>query len=106
MQQGRRRPSPRGLLIATVRSALGEAARAANSLPVFAGGKSMGGRMTSLADLDQLTPLCSRLGERATLRVIENVDHSFHVQKRSGRSDDKVQGELAGSISRWMFRHA
>jgi predicted alpha/beta-hydrolase family hydrolase len=37
------------MLLATVRAALGAAAAAAPTLPLFAGGKSMGGRMTSLA---------------------------------------------------------
>ena len=48
MEQGRRAPSPRPVLLATVRAALREAQRRARGLPVFAGGKSMGGRMTSL----------------------------------------------------------
>src|SRR5438045_7023887 len=42
-------PDPPGLLTATVRAAV-EAGRArAGDLPLLAGGKSMGGRMTSLA---------------------------------------------------------
>ncbi len=44
---GRRRPDPPALLQATVRAAV-EAARR-EKLPLLAGGKSMGGRMTSLA---------------------------------------------------------
>jgi hypothetical protein len=48
-EQGRRRPSPRPLLLATVRAAVREAAVRAEGLPLLAGGKSMGGRMTSLA---------------------------------------------------------
>lgn len=47
-EAGRRRPDARGLLLATVRGALGLAAKEARGLPVLAGGKSMGGRMTSL----------------------------------------------------------
>ncbi len=49
MEQGRRRPDPRPILLATVRSALAAAVAEAPGLPTFAGGKSMGGRMTSLA---------------------------------------------------------
>jgi predicted alpha/beta-hydrolase family hydrolase len=49
MEQGRRAPSPQPLLLATVRAAVAEGRRQAGSLPLFAGGKSMGGRMTSLA---------------------------------------------------------
>jgi hypothetical protein len=46
-ERGARRPDPRAVLLATVRAAV--AAGAAAGLPLFAGGKSMGGRMTSLA---------------------------------------------------------
>lgn len=49
LEQGRRSPSPRPLLLATVRAAVEAAAGAAGDLPLVAGGKSMGGRMTSLA---------------------------------------------------------
>lgn len=48
-EAGRRAPNPARVLVATVRSAVDEAGRLAGSLPVFAGGKSMGGRMTSTA---------------------------------------------------------
>ncbi len=49
MERGSRRPDARPLLLATVRSAAAAAAAAAPDLPLLAGGKSMGGRMTSLA---------------------------------------------------------
>ncbi|MEE2662636.1 MAG: alpha/beta family hydrolase [Myxococcota bacterium] len=49
MERGRRAPSPRALLLATVRAAVARARDLAAELPLFAGGKSMGGRMTSLA---------------------------------------------------------
>lgn len=48
-EAGRRRPDYQSKLLATVRSAVREADRVAPDLPLFAGGKSMGGRMTSLA---------------------------------------------------------
>ncbi len=48
MEQGRRSPSPRAELLATVRSALARARQLSDGLPLLAGGKSMGGRMTSL----------------------------------------------------------
>jgi len=41
-------PNGKAVLIATVRSAAEAAANAAPDLPLFAGGKSLGGRMTSL----------------------------------------------------------
>jgi predicted alpha/beta-hydrolase family hydrolase len=49
MERGSRRPDPRPRLLATVRAAIAAAATAAPDLPLLAGGKSMGGRMTSLA---------------------------------------------------------
>jgi len=49
MERGRRRPDARPTLLTTVRAAAREAARIVPGLPVIAGGKSMGGRMTSLA---------------------------------------------------------
>jgi predicted alpha/beta-hydrolase family hydrolase len=56
MEQGSRRPSPKPLLLATVRSAIREASKLAGDLPLFAGGKSMGGRMTSLALAGEAEP--------------------------------------------------
>ena len=49
MERGSRRPDPAPILEATVRSAVDAAAGIAGDLPLFAGGKSMGGRMTSRA---------------------------------------------------------
>lgn len=49
MAAGLRRPDPPALLQATVRAAVAAAARALPGLPLFAGGKSLGGRMTSSA---------------------------------------------------------
>jgi uncharacterized protein len=49
MEAGRGGPNPQPVLLKTVRSAVAEAARLAPDLPLVAGGKSMGGRMTSLA---------------------------------------------------------
>lgn len=47
MEAGGRRPDPPAVLEATVRAAVAAAARIAPDLPLVAGGKSMGGRMTS-----------------------------------------------------------
>ena len=49
MEKGSRRPDPQPVLLERVRSAVAAAREAAPDLPLFAGGKSMGGRMTSLA---------------------------------------------------------
>ncbi|MDQ3136285.1 MAG: dienelactone hydrolase family protein [Gemmatimonadota bacterium] len=47
MEAGGRPPDPPAVLHATVRAAVAEAARVAPDLPLVAGGKSLGGRMTS-----------------------------------------------------------
>jgi predicted alpha/beta-hydrolase family hydrolase len=49
VEQGSRRIDPQPILLATVRSAVAAARASATDLPLLAGGKSMGGRMTSLA---------------------------------------------------------
>jgi uncharacterized protein len=49
MEKGSKRPDPPALAQATVRAAVAEAARSCTGLPLVAGGKSFGGRMTSQA---------------------------------------------------------
>jgi predicted alpha/beta-hydrolase family hydrolase len=56
MEQHRRVPDAPKVLTATVAAAVKVAAKSAPKLPLFAGGKSMGGRMTSQAAADQLLP--------------------------------------------------
>ncbi len=56
MEVGRRYPNPQRILTATVRRAVAAASEAAPDLPLFAGGKSMGGRMTSLAAAEAPLP--------------------------------------------------
>jgi predicted alpha/beta-hydrolase family hydrolase len=148
----RRRPDPPKILEATVRAAVAGAREALPDLPMIAGGKSMGGRMTSqaqsreplrgveglvflgfplhapkkpddkraahlfdvkipmlflqgtrdtLADLRLLTPICDRLGARATIHIVEGGDHSFKVLKRSGRTDEEVMEELTEAVTNW-----
>ena len=156
MEERRRVPDAPAVLTATVVAAVRAAAKAAPGLPLLAGGKSMGGRMTSqaaaehsldgaldgvrglvffgfplhppgrpatkraghlanvtapmlflqgtrdtFADLKLLRPVCAKLGSRATLHVIETADHSFHVLKRSGRTDAEVLRELAETMMSW-----
>ena len=49
MEKGQKRPDPPKVAHARVREAVEEAARRYAALPIFAGGKSFGGRMTSQA---------------------------------------------------------
>ena len=56
IEAGSRRPDARATLPATVRAAVDCAREAAPDLPLLAGGKSMGGRMTSLAAAEASLP--------------------------------------------------
>ena len=56
MQARKQRPDPPAVAEATVRDAVAEAARVAPGLPIFAGGKSFGGRMTSQAQASAPLP--------------------------------------------------
>jgi predicted alpha/beta-hydrolase family hydrolase len=152
MQKKSGRPDPPTVLQATVRAAARAAAAAAPDLPLFAGGKSMGGRMSSqaaaseplegvrglvffgfplhpagspaiergahlsrvtvpmlflqgtrdkLAELDLLRPLLDGI-PRATLKVFAGADHSFHLLKSAGRTDDDLLSEIARTVADWM----
>lgn len=150
-EAGKFRPDPPDLLEATVRAAVLRAGD--EELPLFAGGKSMGGRMTSqaqsrellpgvrglvflgfplhapkrptdtrakhldrvtipmlfiqgtrddLADLELMRSVCSALGSRATLYVVEGGDHSFKVLKRSGRDEAAVRAGIRDTATGFM----
>ncbi len=152
MERGSRRPDSPGVAHAAVRAAVAEAARRLPHLPLFAGGKSFGGRMTSqaqaqeplagvrglifigfplhpaskpsvlraahlvevacpmlflqgtrdeLADLSLVEEALARLDGRASLKVFEDADHSFHVRARSGFNDDQVRTSMADAIAEW-----
>ena len=152
MERGGKRPDPPKLAQATVRAAVAEAGRRWPDVPLIAGGKSFGGRMTSqaqaatpllgvrglaffgfplhppkqpsqergrhlfdvqlpmlffqgtrdaLASLDELEPLCQELGKRATLRLFDGADHSFHVPAKSGRTDAQVMSEMLDAFTAW-----
>jgi predicted alpha/beta-hydrolase family hydrolase len=153
MEKRSRRPDPPPLCHATVRAAAAEASRLAPGLPLIAGGRSFGGRMTSqaqaasllpgvrglaflgfplhpagrpsverakhlfevtipmlflqgtrdeLASLDLLEPLIKQLGERATLKLLQDADHSFHVPARTGRKDPDVREEALQAMVAWL----
>jgi predicted alpha/beta-hydrolase family hydrolase len=56
MEQRSKRPDPPALADATVRAAVAEAGRQVPKLPLVAGGKSFGGRMTSQAQAAAVAP--------------------------------------------------
>ncbi len=56
------------------------------------------GTRDKLAELDLLKPLCDKLGARSTLHIVEGGDHSFHVLKRSGRTDEEALDEICDAV--------
>lgn len=151
MEAGSRRPDAPALAQLTVRAAVGAAA-SLTAMPLFAGGKSFGGRMTSQAQAagalpgvhglvffgfplhpagkpgierarhldDVRVPMLFLQGTRDTLAetgllarvvaslpgatsaIVEEADHSFHVPRRSGRTDTQVLDHLCATTSAWM----
>jgi predicted alpha/beta-hydrolase family hydrolase len=155
MEEGGRRPDPPRVAHATVRAAVAEARRLLPDLPLIAGGRSFGGRMTSqaqaasplpgvrglvffafplhppkqisgerathlgdvhipmlflqgsrdaMADSDELLSLIEGLGDRATLQMLMDADHSFHVPARSGKTDREIMDEALDAFVDWLER--
>jgi predicted alpha/beta-hydrolase family hydrolase len=153
MEKGSKRPDAPAVAHAAVRTAVAEAARRCSGLPLIAGGKSFGGRMTSqaqaiapltgvrglaflgfplhpagkpstsraahlseikipmlflqgtrdgLAEMSLLEPVVNGLGGQASLYVVREADHSFHVLARSGRNDPEVMNEVLDALSAWI----
>jgi predicted alpha/beta-hydrolase family hydrolase len=153
MERGSKRVDPPAIAHAAVRSAVAQARKQAGKLPLFAGGNSFGGRMTSqaqaiaplegvrglvffgfplhpagapsveraahlkdvgipmlflqgtndaLADVALIRRTVS-LRRNATLKLIDGADHSFHVPKRSGRTNDEIIGEVLDFAAGWML---
>ena len=59
------------------------------------------GTRDAFARRDLIEGVCGRLGARATLRWVEDGDHSFSVPKRTGRTAAEVMRELANVIAPW-----
>ena len=57
------------------------------------------GTRDALADLSELQPLVASLGGRATLKLFQDADHSFHVPAKTGRKDSEVIAEMMDAIS-------
>jgi predicted alpha/beta-hydrolase family hydrolase len=60
------------------------------------------GTRDTLASLDEIEPLCSKLGRRATLKLFADADHSFHVPARTGRKDAEVLSEVIDTFVAWL----
>ena len=59
------------------------------------------GTRDALAELSEVEPVCKALGDRATLKLFEAADHSFHVPARSGRQDAEVHAEMLDAFAEW-----
>ncbi len=62
----------------------------------------MQGTHDEFADLQLLQPLTEQLGARATLKLIRDADHSFHVPARTGRKDPEVRAEMMDALADWI----
>ncbi len=153
MERGSKRTDAPQVCHATVRAAVAQARQLAPRVPLIAGGRSFGGRMTSqaqaaeplpevrglvflafplhppkkpsderaahlddvripmlflqgtrdeLAQMELLQPVIERLGQRTTLVLARDADHSFHVPARIGRKDVDVRRELLQSVLDWV----
>jgi predicted alpha/beta-hydrolase family hydrolase len=60
------------------------------------------GTRDELAELALLKPVIKRLGARATLKLLKDADHSFHVPARSGRKDTEVRAEMLDALAAWI----
>jgi uncharacterized protein len=59
------------------------------------------GSRDKLAELSLLEPLIKKLGPPATLHLVAEADHSFHVPARSGRNDDEAMIEILDKFVNW-----
>ena len=63
----------------------------------------LGGTRDALAEVRLLKPVVTRLGKRATLKLVADADHSSLVPVRSGRSDGEVLDEILDTAAGWMI---
>jgi predicted alpha/beta-hydrolase family hydrolase len=62
------------------------------------------GTRDHLADPELLKALVEQLGERATLHLFPDADHSFHVPARTGRRDSDVRVDMLDTLAAWIDR--
>src|SRR6202171_4837543 len=60
------------------------------------------GTRDKLAELQLIEPVVKRLGTPASLHLVQEADHSFHVLARSGRNNRDVTSEIVGTLSAWI----
>jgi len=59
------------------------------------------GTRDEFAQPDLLRKVIDGLGDRASLHLIDDGDHSFKVPKRTGKTETDVMNELADTILKW-----
>nr|WP_293682245.1 alpha/beta family hydrolase [uncultured Phenylobacterium sp.] len=64
------------------------------------------GSHDALAELDLLQQTVAAIGDRATLYLIADADHAFHVPARTGRKDADELASALETAARWMGRCA
>ncbi len=62
----------------------------------------LSGTRDELANLELLRPVCEKLGDKATLHLLETADHGFKVLKRSRASEEDVFVEMARVLKEWL----
>jgi len=62
------------------------------------------GTRDEFAELSLLKALVTKLGERATLSLFDDADHSFHVPARSGKKDAQIRAEMGDSLVAWATK--
>jgi len=62
------------------------------------------GDRDEFADLRLLQSLTEKLGARATLKLFQDADHSFHVPARTGRKDSEVRAQMLDMVENWIER--
>ena len=62
----------------------------------------MQGTRDKLAELTLLEPVIASLGPSASLHLVREADHSFHVLARSGRNDREVMNEILDAFAGWI----
>jgi predicted alpha/beta-hydrolase family hydrolase len=63
----------------------------------------LNGTRDALCDRNLMEPIVSGLN-RWQMHWLEGADHSFHVLKSSGRTDDDVMAEVGNTARDWRSR--
>ena len=60
------------------------------------------GSRDALAETELVKAVVKRLAKRATLKLLQGADHSFHVPARSGRNEEEVTAEMLDELAGWL----